>query len=79
MSFFTGFGVSALVYCGLSFAYPPAGKHGAFEEVDVSAGGRVLEQEAQDEDDGAGKDSDSIDKGNVTYGAVAHEELVRDV
>ena len=50
-----------------------------FEEVDVSAGERVLEQEGQDEDDGVGKDSASIDKGNVTYGAVAHEVLVRDV
>ena len=36
MSFFTGFGVSALVYCGLSWAFPPAGAHAAFEEVDVS-------------------------------------------
>lgn len=39
MSFFTGFGVSALVYWSLNFAFPAAGKSSSsFEEVDLSAG-----------------------------------------
>jgi hypothetical protein len=36
MSFFTGFGVSALMYYFLSTAFPPAGKCTSFNEVDVS-------------------------------------------
>ena len=36
MAFFSGFGVSALVYCGLNYLFPPAGKHAVFDEVDIS-------------------------------------------
>ncbi|KAF9010252.1 permease for cytosine/purines, uracil, thiamine, allantoin-domain-containing protein [Cyathus striatus] len=36
MSFFTGFGVSALVYYLLNFAFPAPGTSGDFREVDVS-------------------------------------------
>lgn len=37
MSFFTGFGVSALVYYTLNVIYPAAGAHATFQEVDLSA------------------------------------------
>ena len=37
MSFFTGFGVSAVVYCGLNYAFPAAGAHRVFEEVDLAS------------------------------------------
>lgn len=36
MSFFTGFGVSAVIYCALNYVFPPAGMHQSFAEVDVS-------------------------------------------
>jgi nucleobase:cation symporter-1, NCS1 family len=79
MSFFTGFGVSALVYCGLSFAYPPAGVHKVFEEVDVSAGESGGYDEGDDARSASGKepsiDTASIDK---RIGASAHEEVVRE-
>lgn len=38
MSFFTGFGVSSLVYYGLNMAFPVRGAHKVFHEVDVSEG-----------------------------------------
>ncbi|KAI0252504.1 permease for cytosine/purines, uracil, thiamine, allantoin-domain-containing protein [Lactifluus subvellereus] len=38
MSFFTGFGVSSLVYYGLSIAFPPPGRFRHFEEIDLSEG-----------------------------------------
>ncbi|KAJ7634856.1 permease for cytosine/purines, uracil, thiamine, allantoin-domain-containing protein [Roridomyces roridus] len=38
MSFFTGFGVSAIVYYGLNWVAPARGMAERFEEVDVSAG-----------------------------------------
>ncbi|KAI0261666.1 permease for cytosine/purines, uracil, thiamine, allantoin-domain-containing protein [Gloeopeniophorella convolvens] len=38
MSFFTGFGVSAIVYYSLSMLSPPSGIHKHFEEVDLSEG-----------------------------------------
>ena len=37
MSFFTGFGVSMLVYLALNYVFPPAGKNAHFAEVDESA------------------------------------------
>lgn len=37
MSFFTGFGVSALIYYSLNIFFPAAGASATFEEVDVSA------------------------------------------
>lgn len=42
MSFFTGFGVSALIYCLLNYFFPPRGSYfvgGKFQEGDVSADG----------------------------------------
>lgn len=36
MSFFTGFGVSSLVYFTLNVIFPVPGKHRVFEEVDLS-------------------------------------------
>lgn len=36
MSFFTGFGVSSLVYFFLNVLFPVPGKHRLFEEVDMS-------------------------------------------
>ncbi|KZP18169.1 hypothetical protein FIBSPDRAFT_829695 [Athelia psychrophila] len=38
MSFFTGFGVSAVLYYLLNVAFPVPGKFSKFEEIDVSAG-----------------------------------------
>jgi hypothetical protein len=38
MSFFTGLGVSSLVYYGLSVAFPPPGCFRHFEEIDLSEG-----------------------------------------
>ncbi|KAI0032862.1 permease for cytosine/purines, uracil, thiamine, allantoin-domain-containing protein [Vararia minispora EC-137] len=37
MAFFTGFGVSAIIYVLLNWAFPPPGKSMRFEEVDMSA------------------------------------------
>jgi NCS1 family nucleobase:cation symporter-1 len=49
MSFFTGFGVSALVYFSLNVMYPVPGKYATFEEIDVSefekSDGSVIEDE----------------------------------
>ena len=53
MSFFTGFGVSALIYCTLSYAFPPAGAHAVFEEKDVS--------DVKAEDEGLQVETASID------------------
>ncbi len=36
MSFFTGFGVSSLIYWGLNRVFPVIGAASSFEEVDVS-------------------------------------------
>lgn len=36
MSFFTGFGVSAIIYYLLNVAFPVPGKYAKFEEIDVS-------------------------------------------
>ena len=38
MSFLTGFGVSSLMYYGLSVAFPPPGCFRRFEEIDLSEG-----------------------------------------
>lgn len=59
MSFFTGFGVSAVVYCSLSYAFPPVGMHRTFEEIDVS--------DISDEDRGFEvDDKSSIEKKDAT-------------
>jgi NCS1 family nucleobase:cation symporter-1 len=49
MSFFTGFGVSAIVYWLLVRAFPVPGMARVFEEVDVSLG----EERDGDGDDGS--------------------------
>ena len=54
MSFFTGFGVSAVVYCALSYVFPPAGLHRVYEEKDVS--------ESRGDDDVLRDETSSIDK-----------------
>jgi NCS1 family nucleobase:cation symporter-1 len=38
MSFFTGFGVSSLMYYCLNVAFPPTGRFKHFKEVDLSDG-----------------------------------------
>lgn len=38
MSFFTGFGVSAIIYFLLNVVFPVPGKFSKFEEIDVSEG-----------------------------------------
>lgn len=48
MSFFTGFGVSSVIYLLLNYFFPVPGRPGNFEEVDVS-----------DERPGVGGDQDS--------------------
>jgi len=53
MSFFTGFGVSAVVYILLNWIKPSAGKHYSFREVDLSEG---------ISDGGSGRDSPAYDK-----------------
>jgi nucleobase:cation symporter-1, NCS1 family len=54
MSFFTGFGVSALVYYSLNMVFPVPGKYATFQEVDVSEGeksqGSIVEDERDDDD-----------------------------
>lgn len=37
MSFFTGFGVSALIYLALNMAFPVPGFFSVFEEIDLSS------------------------------------------
>ena len=58
MSFFTGFGMSALLYCTLSYAFPPAGAHAVFEETDVS--------DLEPCDEGL-QDTASVDKKEAVY------------
>lgn len=38
MAFFTGFGVSSLIYYGLCVVFPPPGCFQHFKEVDLSEG-----------------------------------------
>jgi hypothetical protein len=38
MSFFTGFGVSSLMYYSLNVAFPPPGRFKHFKEIDLSDG-----------------------------------------
>lgn len=61
MSFFTGFGVSAIVYCLLNYVFPPRGSHfigGKFDERDVS------------EDVDEGDEDKESEKGDVKDGNV---------
>lgn len=51
MSFFTGFGVSALIYFSLNYFFPAAGAYKKFEEIDVSAQDDVEGYKRDSEDD----------------------------
>jgi NCS1 family nucleobase:cation symporter-1 len=55
MSFFTGFGVSALVYFSLNIVFPVPGKYAIFEEVDVSEGDSVGSTAEDERDVDSGK------------------------
>ncbi|OCH85765.1 hypothetical protein OBBRIDRAFT_284732 [Obba rivulosa] len=57
MSFFTGFGVSAVVYLTLNYIFPAKGASARFEEVDVS------EVDVSEETDS--RDGDSDKKGGI--------------
>ena len=60
MSFFTGFGVSALVYYLLNVAFPVTGASTTFEEIDVSAyGDEDMFPKNSDESASDGKESSS--------------------
>jgi nucleobase:cation symporter-1, NCS1 family len=61
MSFFTGFGVSALIYYILSRFWQPAGYADQFTEMDVSAAEEVLVTASRSKDDDTDKRS-STDK-----------------
>ena len=50
MSFFTGFGVSALVYWSLNVIWPVPGKAGHFDEVDLS--GYIIDEDREGSDAG---------------------------
>lgn len=53
MSFFTGFGVSAIVYYLLNVAFPVQGKYSKFEEIDVSEGeGKATSDDVSSQLDG---------------------------
>ncbi|KAL0574403.1 uracil permease [Marasmius crinis-equi] len=55
MSFFTGFGVSSIIYYALNMVSPVLGKHTTFEEMDMSEG-----EVDKDRDDGdSSKESES--------------------
>ncbi|KII87587.1 hypothetical protein PLICRDRAFT_640728 [Plicaturopsis crispa FD-325 SS-3] len=56
MSFFTGFGVSALVYWLLNLAFPVPGAFAVFKEIDVSEGLAANDEGASEDEEAAGKD-----------------------
>jgi NCS1 family nucleobase:cation symporter-1 len=67
MSFFTGFGVSSLIYYVLNRIFPPPGAFQKFEEIDESN----FELEQQEEVEKRAKESDGAsidekDKGSET-------------
>ncbi len=60
MSFFTGFGVSSLVYIALNYVFPVPGRASSFKEVDLShqvetAGDRSVESFTQERSDSKDK------------------------
>lgn len=66
MSFFTGFGVSALIYWMLNYAFPATGAATTFEEVDVSEDDfRADERDMVGSDDGLDKKIAENDKMSV--------------
>ncbi|THH16125.1 hypothetical protein EW146_g4467 [Bondarzewia mesenterica] len=72
MSFFTGFGVSALIYYFLNTLFPPPGAAKVFEEVDESALDPVV-----DGDEGQKyRDTDSLGKGSEGIEVVSAKNFV---
>jgi len=65
LSFFTGFGVSTLVYFLLNKLFPPPGAWQQFEEVDESEFKRREAREQNDDADYKNSDSDKGDNGSV--------------
>jgi nucleobase:cation symporter-1, NCS1 family len=59
MSFFTGFGVSAIVYYTLNYVFPVPGKYAKFEEIDISEND-VEERDSYSNED-VKEDSDTKD------------------
>ncbi|KAJ7124811.1 permease for cytosine/purines, uracil, thiamine, allantoin-domain-containing protein [Mycena crocata] len=71
MSFFTGFGVSALTYWLLNVAFPVPGMASTFEEVDLSKG------EAEGRDDASWAEDDNKDGKDDKMRAEVYDEEVR--
>ena len=65
MSFFTGFGVSALVYYSLNMFFPPRGKQSEFVEVDVGDQDRA-ESVSEEYEAGGGDVKKRLGSSNVT-------------
>ena len=63
LNFFTGFGVSSIVYYILSWIFPPRGAAGKFEEIDVSGYEERMTRLSIEEDTNS-KD-DTIEKNSV--------------
>ena len=63
MSFFTGFGVSAVVCYALNYIFPVPGKYEKFEEIDISEDD-VEERDSYSNEDSKG-DSDQKDPGET--------------
>src|SRR5882762_8262797 len=62
MSFFTGFGISALLYYFLNVVFPIPGKYAIFEEVDVSEGEKSDGSMVEDEREADSKKSNSAEE-----------------
>ena len=62
MSFFTGFGVSALIYYALNVIFPVPGKYATFEEVDVSEFNKSRDSMVEDEGDAGSKKTNSVEE-----------------
>lgn len=67
MSFFTGFGVSSLVYILLNLAFPVIGASTKFEELDVSSEAEV------DDDSGSRYSKEGMETKNRTH--ISTEEI----
>jgi len=62
LSFFTGFGVSAIAYYVLNRIFPPPGAADKFEEIDVSGYEERMtssDEDTNSKDDNIGKESSS--------------------
>ena len=66
MSFFTGFGTSAIIYIVLNLIFPVPGKYLNFEEIDVSEGEKSHNgTAAHDEDEDGETDSSDVRGGRA--------------